>query len=200
MRRYRVKEIFHTIQGEGMNLGTPAVFVRFSGCNLWSGLEKDRETAICRFCDTDFRGGVWLLETELLLEISKYEAPLVVFTGGEPGLQLTESLVAEVRALGFRVAVESNGTVPLPAVDWLCISPKAGTTVVVGQADELKLVYPQEGLPPLLAAANVSASYYWLSPMDGPNWKQNVGKAVEFVKAHKGWGLNIQAHKVWEIA
>ena len=199
---YTVHHIFHTLQGEGANSGRAAVFVRFAGCNLWSGREQDRATAICRFCDTDFRTGVRYSRAELVAKIRSFEGPdLIVFTGGEPALQLDQPLVDELHdEFGYEVAIETNGTRPIPKVQWVCVSPKAGTDIVVRQADELKLVYPQDpGLTPEDALRAVAANYLWLSPMDGPHWRENVAAAVEHVKRDRRWRLNIQAHKFWGI-
>lgn len=196
---YAVKEIFHTLQGEGVHSGKPAVFVRFAGCNLWSGREQDRAKAICKFCDTEFRGGRRMTRQQIIDEVSRYPG-MVVFTGGEPALQLDVELVRELQKRGRFVAIETNGTHPIPTMlNWICVSPKAGTTVVVDRADELKLVYPQEGMEPWLASARVSAPHQWLSPMDGPDLKRNMEAAINYVKMDARWRVNIQAHKVWEV-
>lgn len=201
MKTYAVKEIFHTLQGEGIHMGTPAVFVRFAGCNLWSGREEDRADAACRFCDTDFVGGDRYTADELLEAIRAFECSVVVFTGGEPGLQLDEELlVGLIGGYGSFRAVETNGTIKLPRfLDWICVSPKAGTHIQQTTANELKLVYPQPGLSPEEAADLVTAPVRWLSPMDGPNWRENVAAAVAYAKANPGWRVNIQAHKFWSI-
>jgi 7-carboxy-7-deazaguanine synthase (Cx14CxxC type) len=196
---YTVKEIFHSVQGEGANSGTSAVFVRFAGCNLWSGREEDRETAICRFCDTDFVGGNRMTLGEIRDAVGGFAAPLVIFTGGEPALHLDKRLVDSIRDLGRTVAVETNGTRPLPDVDWICVSPKVGTDVVVRAADELKLVYPQEGLSPATVGNLIDARFKWLSPMDGPNLRTNIELAFAYVQQHPEWRLNIQAHKFWNV-
>jgi 7-carboxy-7-deazaguanine synthase (Cx14CxxC type) len=197
---YIVHEIFHTLQGEGVNSGTPAVFVRFAGCNLWSGREADRTSAICQFCDTQFRGGEKHTITSLVAAVTSHRTELVVFTGGEPALQLDQGLVDALRAQGRRVAIETNGTLDFPDVDWVCISPKAGAERVWQRANELKLVFPQPGLSPEDAESFVDAETYWLSPMDGPNLQANTALAVAYIKANPGWRLNIQAHKFWGIA
>lgn len=198
---YAIHDIFHTLQGEGANLGRPAVFVRFSGCNLWSGREQDRAAATCTFCDTDFSMTERLSRNEVIARIRALApAGLIVFTGGEPALQLDQPLVDELHALGFETAIETNGTRPIPAVQWVCVSPKAGTEIVVTSADELKLVFPQPGLAPDEALRAVSASHHWLSPMDGPDWAANVAAAAAYVKQDPRWRLNIQAHKFWGIA
>lgn len=200
MKAYTVHEIFHTIQGEGFHSGKVAVFVRFSGCNLWSGREKGRERAACKFCDTEFVGGRRYARQEIIEEVSKYPG-IVVFTGGEPALQLDDELVRELQRRGRYVCIETNGTRRVPTMlDWICVSPKAGTDLVIKWADELKLVYPQPGLEPWLARAKVHAGQNWLSPMDGPNWKENVTAAIAYAKTDNRWRINIQAHKFWEIA
>ena len=199
---YAIHDIFRTLQGEGANMGRAAVFVRFSGCNLWSGREQDRASATCTFCDTDFSMRARLSADQLVDRIRKL-APggLVVFTGGEPALQLDQALIDRLHGeLGYEVAVETNGTIPLPKVQWVCVSPKGGTDILVRDADELKLVYPQDGLTPDDALAAVSAPFHWLSPMDGPDWHRNVRTAVDHVKRDSRWRLNIQAHKFWGIA
>lgn len=200
---YAIHDIFRTLQGEGANLGRPAVFVRFSGCNLWSGREEDRAEATCSFCDTDFSMTERLTRDQLVARIRAL-APsgLVVFTGGEPALQLDQELVDELHGrYGYEVALETNGTRAIPRVQWVCVSPKAGTEIVVREADELKLVYPQgEGMTPDDALSAVSATHHWLSPMDGPHWRANVAAAVAYVQADDRWRLNIQAHKFWNIA
>lgn len=199
---YAVNDIFHTVQGEGANSGRAAVFVRFAACNLWSGREEDRASAVCTFCDTDFRESRRYTRAELVAEIRSFDGPeLIVFTGGEPALQLDQQLVDELhQGHGYEVAIETNGTLPIPAVQWTCVSPKAGTTIAVRRADELKLVYPQgPGMTPEDAMTAVAASQYWLSPMDGPNWADNVRAALDYVKRDARWRLNIQAHKFWGI-
>lgn len=211
--RYAVKEIFRTLQGEGGNTGRVAMFVRFAGCNLWSGHEADRPFATCRFCDTDFvgtdgpGGGLFASAEALAAAVaSGWEAgesgpgrPLVVCTGGEPFLQLDDDLVAAFHEAGFEVAVETNGTLPAAVgVDWLCVSPKAGTTVVLRSGQELKLVFPQEGLDPAdLAGWNFERFY--LQPMDGPALAENTRRAVEYCLAHPQWRLSLQTHKILGI-
>ncbi len=202
---YTVHEMFLTVQGEGANLGRVAVFVRFAGCNLWSGREEDRATAVCRFCDTSFVGGVKYASAVELADAVAALFPgevcrFCVLTGGEPLLQVDALLVAALRSRGFRVAVETNGTQALPCrVDWVCISPKAGARVVLTDADELKLVFPQEGVSPE-QFHGFSANHYWLSPMDGPDLAKNIAKTAAYCLAHPEWRLNIQAHKTWGIA
>lgn len=200
---YLVNEIFYTIQGEGYWTGRPAVFCRFSRCNLWTGREEDRATAICKFCDTDFLKGERWEEDALAEEIGNtwgdgWWDRMIVFTGGEPAIQLRSTLVAKLRDRGFYVAVETNGTLPLPPVDWLCVSPKAGSQVPGEiEADEIKLVFPQPGLMPddLCRRHGLIAEHLWLSPMDGPDLIKNTAAAVEYVKGHPEWRLNIQTHK-----
>ena len=211
---YAVKEIYYTLQGEGAQTGRPAVFCRFAGCNLWSGREQDRATAICTFCDTDFvgtdgpGGGKFRLPEELAdavlqcweLGTGGATPGLVVCTGGEPLLQLDAPLIAALQRRGFEVAVESNGTVEAPeGVDWLCISPKAGAPLVQRSGDELKLVYPQEGAPPE-AFVDLDFSHFFLQPMDGPDVESNTRKAIEYCLKHPKWRLSMQTHKVLGIA
>lgn len=209
---YTVKEIFLTLQGEGGQAGRVAVFCRFTGCNLWSGREQDRESAQCRFCDTDFvgtdgdNGGRFTTATELAGAInSLWPSPsdngqkLVVFTGGEPLLQLDTPLIAAMHAQGFAIAVESNGTVLAPeGIDWLCISPKAGTPLLQTSGAELKLVYPQAGLDPA-DLARLDFRQFWLQPMDGPHQAQNLQAAISYCLAHPQWGLSLQTHKLTGI-
>lgn len=203
---YTVKEIFLTSQGEGANIGRTAVFIRFSGCNLWSGREADRAQAVCQFCDTDFVGGTRFADSTTLARAAEAtwgagEAHrFCVLTGGEPLLQVDAPLLAALRACGFTIAVETNGTQPLPGqVDWLCVSPKAGTTLALHAADELKLVYPQPGAEPELFGG-FGALHRWLSPMDGPRRPENTKAAAAYCLAHPEWRLAIQAHKTWGIA
>lgn len=204
---YSVKEAFYTLQGEGMNAGRPAVFLRFAGCNLWSGLEKDRAGAICRFCDTDFvgidgeGGGKFgdarsLASHVALLWGEGTAERFVVCTGGEPLLQLDTALIDALHEEGFRIAIETNGTVAVPAgVDWVCVSPKAGASLVVEKGDELKLVYPQEGGDPS-SFERLGFRHFLLQPMDGPERSRNTHLAIEFCKAHPRWRLSVQTHKM----
>lgn len=204
---YAVKEIFYTLQGEGANAGRPAVFCRFAGCNLWLGKEGDRSRAICRFCDTDFvgtdgNGGGRFPTPDSLADAvaalwpkNRSGQPLVVCTGGEPLLQLDGALVDALHARRFMVAVESNGTVmPPPGIDWLCISPKAGAELVVTAGDELKLVFPQEGLSPDLLLS-LDFTHFVLQPMDGPDRLANTAAAVQYCLDNPRWRLGVQTHK-----
>lgn len=209
MKKYIVNEVFYTLQGEGFHSGKAAVFCRFSRCNLWTGREEDRATAICQFCDTDFLKGEKYTLDELAdlidcMWLGDEEDKFVVFTGGEPALQLDDDLVLEMWKLGFYVAVETNGTLPLPHVDWVCLSPKAGSFLPEDlTADEIKLVFPQPDLMPddLLTRHTVTSDVdcLWLSPMDGPDLQENIKAAVEYVMSDTAWRLNIQSHKVWGI-
>jgi 7-carboxy-7-deazaguanine synthase len=194
---YRVNEIFLTIQGEGYWSGRPAVFCRFSGCNLWSGREEDRATAICNFCDTDFNDfeeySLDQLVSEITLRWPGGGTPMVVFTGGEPTLQLDADLTKALRELGWYVAIETNGTKPINFwVDWICVSPK--TPLIRSECDELKLVYPQARITPEMFQ-QVAADHFWLSPMDGPHLKENTDKAIRYCLDHPQWRLNTQLHK-----
>ena len=211
---YAVKEIYFTLQGEGRHAGRPAVFCRFAGCNLWSGREADRRTAVCRFCDTDFvgtdgPGGGKFVGADALAEAIGAAWPasddstgrrFVVCTGGEPTLQLDDALIAELHARAFEIAVESNGTLPMPAgIDWICISPKAGTTLAQTTGDELKLVYPQPGAPPD-QFGDLDFRHFLLQPMDGPDRDANTRAAVAYCLAHPRWSLSLQTHKLLGIA
>lgn len=196
--KYRVNEIFTTIQGEGFWTGRVAVFCRFSGCNLWTGIEADRASAICTFCDTDFVDFEEYNLQELVSEITgRWRGgghPMVVFTGGEPTLQLDADLVNNLRQQGWYVAVETNGTKPIPFwVDWICVSPKT-PTIRVDCCDELKLVFPQQLTPEMFN--EVDADHFWLSPMDGPSLNEHMAAAFAYVLKHPQWRLNIQTHKV----
>ncbi len=204
---YAVKEIYVTLQGEGAQTGARAVFLRFAGCNLWSGREADRADAACRFCDTDFvgmdgpRGGRFTDPAALAQAVARAWGPsdahrLVVCTGGEPLLQLDPPLIAALHTAGFRVAVESNGTVPAPpGIDWLTISPKAGADTVQRAGDELKLVFPQPDLMPH-AVEGWAFSARYLQPMDGPEQAANTAAAATWCLAHPAWRLSLQTHKL----
>ena len=204
---YTVKEIFKTLQGEGAQAGRVAVFCRFTGCNLWSGREADRGAAVCQFCDTDFvgtdgpGGGRFETADALAGAIERTWAGLqarrfVVFTGGEPLLQLDAALIAAIHARGFEIAVETNGTQDAVAgIDWLCVSPKAGAPLQVRHGDELKLVYPQTGLDPA-DLRTLAFAHFWLQPMDGPDRAANTAAAISYCLAHPGWRLSVQMHKL----
>ena len=208
---YAVKEVFYTLQGEGAHSGRPAVFCRFAGCNLWSGRETDRATAVCRFCDTEFvgadgtGGGKFATPDALAAAIAaRWPAPsppkarpYVVCTGGEPLLQLDEALIAALHARGFEVAVESNGTVPAPpGLDWICVSPKAYAPLQLTRGDELKLVYPQpepEAQPERFV--DLAFRYFFLQPLDGPERDAHTRATVAYCLDHPQWRLSLQTHK-----
>lgn len=204
---YSVKEIFLTLQGEGGQAGRAAVFCRFAGCNLWSGREADRADAGCSFCDTDFvgvdgeGGGKFADAADLARRLAEVwgegrEQRLVVFTGGEPLLQLDPALIDAVHAEQFSIAVETNGTIaPPPGVDWLCVSPKAGAPLRATSGEELKLVFPQAGLAPQQFEA-LDFARFWLQPMDGPARAANTAAAVAFCLARPRWRLSLQTHKM----
>lgn len=209
---YVVKEIFYTLQGEGANVGRPAVFCRFAGCNLWSGLEEDRPTAICQFCDTDFVGtdgpGGSRFETAGSLAraiaaawpgSSAHARPLVVCTGGEPLLQLDASLVAALHEVGFEIAVETNGTrLPPVGIDWICVSPKAGAELVLATGDELKLIFPQPGAEPE-RFEQLDFKHFFIQPMDGPAAGENTQLAIRYCLDHPRWRLSLQTQKILGI-
>ena len=205
---YTVKEVFATLQGEGARAGRAAVFCRFAGCNLWSGREDDRAGAVCRFCDTDFVGldgvgGGRYGDAATLAEAINAawlgdgrDERYVVFTGGEPLLQLDRDLLAAVHALGFEAAVETNGTLdPPPGLDWICVSPKAGASLRVRSGSELKLVYPQPGLD-IAELAGLPFRHRWLQPMDGPDRAANTQAVVAYCLRHPQWRLSLQTHKL----
>ena len=204
---YSVKEIFYTLQGEGVHAGRPAVFCRFAGCNLWSGREEDRATAVCTFCDTDFvgvgpEGGRFATASALAAAVAARwpDVPegrrFVVCTGGEPLLQLDEAAIEALHSLGFEVAVETNGTVALPrGLDWVCVSPKADSSLVVSGGDELKLVFPQDAAPPE-RFTGMDFRHWYLQPMDGPRLREATAGAVAYCLAHPRWRLSVQTHKV----
>ena len=208
---YVVKEIFYTLQGEGAQAGRAAVFLRFSGCNLWTGREADREKAACTFCDTDFVGtdgpnGGKFSGAEALAEAVRQQwpensggKPLVVCTGGEPLLQLDEPAIDALHLVGFEVAVETNGTQPAPkGLDWVCVSPKVGASLVLTSGSELKLVYPQLGGEPE-KFSNLDFTHFFLQPMDGPRRKQNTQAAIRYCLKHPQWRLSLQTHKLTGI-
>jgi 7-carboxy-7-deazaguanine synthase len=205
---YSVKEIFYTLQGEGANAGTPAVFLRFAGCNLWSGREQDRARAVCRFCDTDFvgthgSGGGKFGNAGALARAVAAQWPkrgeferFVVCTGGEPLLQLDAPLLGALHERGFRVAIETNGTLAAPrGVDWTCVSPKAGAPLALGRGDELKLVYPQQGAEPE-RYTRLDFDHFFLQPMDGPRREENTRLAAAYCLRHPRWRLSLQLHKL----
>jgi 7-carboxy-7-deazaguanine synthase (Cx14CxxC type) len=201
---YSVKEIFYTLQGEGRNAGRAAVFCRFAGCNLWSGREQDRASAICTFCDTDFVGadaGKFATADALADAVARLWAGatgprMVVLTGGEPLLQVDAELTAALHARGFEIAVETNGTITPPAgIDWLCVSPKSTAPLAVTAGDELKLVYPQpDAMPDRFEA--LAFDNLLLQPMDGPQLAENIAAAIAYCMAHPHWRLSVQTHKV----
>lgn len=215
---FRIKEAFYTLQGEGARAGRASVFIRFSKCNLWNGKESGREAALCQFCDTDItgidgeNGGVYsqaqLMQLALdLWPQGKLGKPYVVFTGGEPALQLTENLVTEFQQHDFECAVESNGTLPLPSnLDWVCISPKGRSQVIIAQCNELKLVYPQTDLTPD-DVTHIQAEYYYLSPMadygienSGMIIRENMTSATQYCLNNPIWRISLQTHKLLGIA
>jgi 7-carboxy-7-deazaguanine synthase len=208
---YSIKEIFYTLQGEGAHAGRPAVFCRFAGCNLWTGRESDRASAVCQFCDTDFvgtdgeRGGKFATPQALAALIdslwpathsaSKY----VVFTGGEPLLQLDAALIDAMHAVGFTIAIETNGTIAVPAgVDWICVSPKVGSTLVVSKGSELKVVIPQANQD-LATYEQLDFEHFFVQPMDGPLAAFNTTLAIDTCKRNPKWKLSLQTHKLLNI-
>jgi 7-carboxy-7-deazaguanine synthase (Cx14CxxC type) len=207
---YAVKEIFYTLQGEGANAGRPAVFCRFAGCNLWSGREADRANASCRFCDTDFvgtdgeGGGKFITAGALAAAVAEAWAGgaverFVVLTGGEPALQVDAALIDALHGQGFSIAIETNGTLALPAgLDWICVSPKAGTDLVVTRGHELKLVYPQLGAEPD-RYVGLEFDHFFLQPMDGPGRDESTGACVQFCLRNPRWRLSLQTHKLLGI-
>ena len=212
MSAYKVKEIYYTLQGEGAHTGRPAVFCRFSGCNLWSGREEDRHKAICKFCDTDFwgmdgeNGGRYASATDLAEMIdslwpkeNKIGQPYVVCTGGEPLLQLDQNAVDAFHAKGFQVAIETNGTIETPkGIDWICMSPKAGTEIIVTKGNELKLIFPQVGAEPELFE-NLDYENFFLQPMDGLAIEENTKLTLRYCLEHPQWNLSLQTHKLLDI-
>jgi 7-carboxy-7-deazaguanine synthase (Cx14CxxC type) len=205
MKKYIVKEIFYTLQGEGYNAGKAAVFCRFSGCNLWNGKEKNRENAICSFCDTDFvgtngaLGGKYTL-INLVDKITKLwprtkKDKFIVFTGGEPLLQLDKLLIKEIKDNNFKIAIETNGTIlPPPGIDWVCVSPKAKSNFILKKANEIKLVYPQESLDPR-KFEELEFDHFYIQPLYNKKLKENNKKAIDFVLKNPSWKLSIQSHK-----
>lgn len=206
---YRIKEIYFTQQGEGKNTGRDFVFVRFSGCNLWSGKEKNRESAICKFCDTDFydvngiNGGIY--EAKELVKMIKSlwvadTSPIsVVLTGGEPLLQLDDELVIELKKEAIYIAVETNGTLKAPeGIDWICMSPKAGTEIKLKAGSEIKVVYPQKNLEPE-EFSDLDFKNFFIQPMDSQELEANVAKSIKFCMDNPKWRLSLQTHKILGI-
>ena len=205
---YSVKESFYTLQGEGAHAGRPAIFCRFTGCNLWSGREQDRASAVCDFCDTDFvgtdgqNGGKFATAEALVAHLKRFwpltstEPPYLVCTGGEPALQLDQALVDALHQEGFIIAIETNGTKPLPdGIDWICVSPKADAPLYLQGGDELKLVYPQiKALPERFE--QLQFKHFYLQPMDGPAQATSLAACIDYCKAHPRWKLSLQTHKL----
>ena len=207
---YAVKEIFYSLQGEGAHAGRPAIFCRFTGCNLWSGHEKHRADAVCQFCDTDFvgtdgdGGGSFKNAEDLAKAVVSYWPdsitdvihPYVICTGGEPLLQLDKDLIEAFHNEGAEVAIETNGTLPVPeGVDWVCVSPKSGSTVVVEKGDEIKLVYPQEGHQPT-DFVHLNFEHFFLQPMFDEDENEHVKETIEYCLTHPRWSLSLQSHKL----
>jgi len=203
---YSVKEIYYTLQGEGAQTGRAAVFLRFAGCNLWSGLERDRGSAVCQFCDTDFvgtdgpGGGKFRSADELAAAVAEKwpggPRPYVVCTGGEPLLQLDEAAIAALHAKGFEIGIETNGTLePPPGIDWICVSPKANADLVLKRGNELKLIYPQSGAEPE-RYEGLAFGQFFLQPMDNPSRDANTQAATAYCLAHPKWRLSLQTHKL----
>ena len=206
---YSVKEIFYTLQGEGAQAGRPAVFLRFAGCNLWTGLEKDRANAVCQFCDTDFvgtdgEGGGKFADAAALAQAVAIQwpgggKPYVVCTGGEPLLQIDGALVTALHAQGFEIAIETNGTLmPPQGIDWICVSPKANAEQILQQGDELKLVYPQANGDPARYAGQ-AFRHFFLQPMDNAQQAANTQAAIAYCRSHPQWRLSLQTHKLLGI-
>jgi 7-carboxy-7-deazaguanine synthase (Cx14CxxC type) len=208
---FAVKEIFYTLQGEGANVGRPAVFCRFAGCNLWSGLEKDRAGAVCDFCDTDFVGvdgvgGGRFANVAALVDAIDAAWPrrdsakkFVVCTGGEPLLQMNDELIAALHQRGFEIAIETNGTIlPPPRIDWICVSPKANAELCLWSGNELKLIYPQSGGEPE-RYENLDFTHFFLQPMDGPQRERNTRLALRYCLEHPKWRLSLQTQKILGI-
>ena len=212
---YAVKELYYTLQGEGYHTGRPAVFLRFAGCNLWSGLEKDRSTAVCDFCDTDFvgvdgpGGGKFATAEQLAAEVvgawdrsgTNREDRFTVLTGGEPLLQLDAPLIAALHGggVGFEIAIETNGTITAPPeLDWICVSPKAEAEFVQRSGNELKLIFPQDGIDPA-EYADLPFDHFFLQPMDGPDITRNTELVTAYCDAHSQWKVSLQTHKILGI-
>lgn len=207
---YSIKEIFYSLQGEGAHSGRPAIFCRFAGCNLWSGREQDRDSAVCDFCDTDFIGtdgnnGGKFSDAETLVKFLTRLWPkdmthrYVIFTGGEPALQLDDALIEACHAADFEIAIETNGTKPLPdGIDWICVSPKADAELVITSGDELKLVYPQRLAMPE-RFESLAFQHFYLQPMDGPLREIHTRDTVQYCMDHPRWKLSLQTHKLLGI-
>ncbi len=203
---FKVKEIYYTLQGEGARTGRPAVFCRFTGCNLWTGKQKDREKAVCNFCDTDFvgvdgpGGGKFKDSKELLTAINNcwpkdLEQKYVVLTGGEPALQINKDFIDGLHRIGFEVAIETNGTLPIPSnIDWVTVSPKSNSVLKVKSGDELKLVFPQEGVDPR-KFQNLLFTNFFLQPLDGKERTVNTQKTLQYCLENPLWNLSLQSHK-----
>lgn len=205
---YSVKEIFYTLQGEGANAGRPAVFCRFAGCNLWNGREVDRATAVCKFCDTDFvgtdgsNGGKFKQAADLVDTVERLwpkgndKRRFVVLTGGEPMMQVDQLLIDAFHFRGFFIAVETNGSLEPPqGIDWLCVSPKAGSELIIKSGQELKLVFPQTGIDPH-QYTNYNFEHFYLQPMDGILQRENTARAIDYCMLHPHWNLSVQTHKI----
>jgi 7-carboxy-7-deazaguanine synthase (Cx14CxxC type) len=207
---YSIKEIYFTYQGEGFHTGRPSIFCRFSGCNLWSGYEKDRENAICDWCDTNFIGNDGLnggrYSKNQLINIFKKLWPehqpvsrYVVFTGGEPLLQLDRELIDAVHSIGFEIGVETNGTIlPPNGIDWICVSPKANSKFILDKGNEIKIVYPQKNINPI-DFENLEFAHFFIQPMDNINQKFNILKSQKFVRENPKWKISHQTHKILGI-
>lgn len=210
MKKYAVKEIFYTLQGEGAQSGRSAIFLRFSGCNLWSGREEDRQKAICKFCDTDFWGtdgqnGGKYSAKELVEKVSDLWPEntthrYIVCTGGEPLLQLDDALIKVLHEHDFEIAVETNGTLEVPeGIDWVCMSPKANTDILVQKGSEIKVVYPQKGIDPK-DFENMDFEHFYIQPMDSPKQEENTLQAIVYCKQNPKWKISLQTHKILGIA
>lgn len=208
--KYSVKEIYYTLQGEGYHTGRPAVFIRFSGCNLWTGHEKDRSGAICDWCDTDFvgtngiNGGKFSIKEIINIINSLWKdnvltKPYVVCTGGEPLLQMDEALIKAIHKAGFEIGLETNGTmIPPDGIDWICVSPKANADLILKNGNELKVVYPQCGMNPRVHE-KLKFDHFYIQPMDGINQTENIKRSEKFVLDHPKWKLSLQTHKILGI-
>ena len=207
---YTVKEIYFTLQGEGYHTGRPAVFIRFTGCNLWTGLERNRQNAICNWCDTDFvgtdgpNGGKYsaIEITNIISDLwpgSQPSKPYIVCTGGEPLLQMDNTLIETIHDAGFEIGLETNGTIlPPQGIDWICVSPKSKADFILKKGNELKIVFPQNGLNPR-QHENLEFDHFFIQPMDGEKQKENIKKSEDFVFKHPQWKLSLQTHKIMGI-